>query len=112
MSTLDTGAVTPFAVYVSNGDDRALVRLIGELDVGVVRQAQSAIARAERTQPPLLEVDLSALAFMDSTGLRLMLDARERALREQRRLLLRRGPQAVQRVFELTSLASLFEFAD
>lgn len=62
--------------------------------------------------PRTLELDLSGLGFMDSTGLRLLLDARGRALAQGRRLLLRRGPRAVQRVFEITALAATFEFLD
>jgi len=49
---------------------------------------------------------------MDSTGLQLMLSTRERALEAGRRLQLRRGPDAVQRVFEITALADRFEFVD
>jgi len=39
-----------------------------------------------------------------------MLDTRQRALQAERRLLLRRGPDAVQRVFEVTAVAPMFEF--
>jgi anti-anti-sigma factor len=102
--------VAPFAAHVADDEERALVRLIGELDVASAPRAAHAIARAERRGPSLLELDLSALAFMDSTGLRLMLQTRERALAVDRRLLVRRGPDAVQRVFEVTALAPLFEF--
>ncbi len=105
-------AAAPFTAHVSNDDERALVRLIGELDVAVAPEATQAIARAEREGPAVLELDLSTLAFMDSTGLRLMLSTRQRALEAGRRLLLRRGSYAVQRVFEVTALAPLFEFVD
>ena len=102
----------PFAAHVAQGGERVLVRLVGELDLAVAGQAQQAIARAERGHPPVLEIDLSSLAFMDSTGLRMLLQARRRADDEGRRLLLRRGSLPVQRMFEVTALASLFEFVD
>lgn len=102
----------PFAAHVAHGGDRTLVRLVGELDLAAFRHAEDAIVRAERGGLPLLEVDLSTLVFMDSTGLRLMLRTRRRALAAGRRLLVHRGPQAVQRVFEITALAPLFEFVD
>lgn len=104
--------MAPFAAHVARDGDRALVRLIGELDLAAAEQAERAIALAERRHPPVIEVDLSTLAFMDSTGLRLILQARRRAREEGRRLLLRRGPQAVQRVFEATALLTLFDFVD
>jgi anti-sigma B factor antagonist len=106
------GPVAPFVAQVGRADGRAIVRLIGELDVGVAPRAQQAIEQAERQGALTLEVDLSALAFMDSTGLRLFLRARERAQEDGRRLLLRRGPRAVQRVFEVTMLERVFEFVD
>ncbi|HEX4804508.1 MAG TPA: STAS domain-containing protein [Conexibacter sp.] len=112
MTGLHVEPMTPFAAHVAQHGERALVRLIGELDLAAAPQAEAALAQAERWRPPLLEVDLSTLAFMDSTGLRLMLRTRHRAQDDGRRLLLHRGPVAVQRVFEITSLASLFEFVD
>jgi anti-sigma B factor antagonist len=112
MAMVDAGALTPFAVYVAEDEQHALVRLIGELDVAVAAQAEQALARAERSRPPLLEVDLSALAFIDSTGLRLMLGTRQRAHEDGRRLVLRRGPRAVQRVFEITAVDARFEYVD
>lgn len=112
MIGLDTGTLAPFAAHVADDRERALVRLIGELDVATAPRAAQAIGRAEGGQPAVLELDLSQLSFMDSTGLRLMLETRQRALQAGRRLLLRRGPDAVQRVFEITALAALFEFVD
>jgi len=102
----------PFAALVAANGERTQVRLIGELDVATAPRAAAAIAEAERDLPPTLELDLSGLAFMDSTGLRLMLCTRQRALAESRRLVLRRGPDAVQRVLDITALASLFEFVN
>lgn len=104
----------PFSAHVAHAQDggRAFVRLIGELDLAAVGRAQDAIAQAEQREPTLLEVDLSTLVFMDSTGLRLLLQARRRALDDGRRLVVHRGPQAVQRVFEITALTPLFEFVD
>ncbi|MBS1868340.1 MAG: STAS domain-containing protein [Actinobacteria bacterium] len=112
MTQVQAGPLAPFVAQVARAEGLARVRLIGELDVAAAPRAEAAIARAEQRQPPTLELDLSALAFMDSTGLRLMLGARERALDAGRTLLLRRGPFAVQRVFEVTSLVTLFEFVD
>ena len=102
----------PFAAHVAQDGARGFVRLVGELDVATLQRAENALAQAEEGGPPLLEVDLSTLVFMDSTGLRLMLRARRRALDDGRRLVVHRGPQAVQRVFEITALSPLFEFVD
>lgn len=112
MTGSQVAPAAPFSAHVAQGGDRALVRLVGELDLAAQRRAEDAIALAERDRPPVLEVDLSTLVFMDSTGLRVMLRARRRALDDGRLLLVHRGPQAVQRVFEVTAFAPLFRFVD
>jgi anti-anti-sigma factor len=103
---------SPFIVHVAVDAERALVRLIGELDVAGVPSAEGAIARAEAAAAARVEVDLSSLGFIDSSGLRVMLMARERAVKAGRRLVLHRGPAAVHRVFEMTAVERFFEFAD
>ena len=112
MTGLDVGQAGPLAVHVAIDRARALVRLIGELDLAGAPRAAEAIEHAERAAPATLELDLSSLEFIDSTGLRLMIEARRRAQATGRRLVLRPGPPPVQRVFEVTALASLFEFVD
>lgn len=112
MTGTQAAAPVPFAAQVGDDGQRAFVRLSGELDIATAAQGGLAIARAERDQAPTLELDLSGLTFIDSTGLRLLLAVRERALAADRRLVLRRGPYAVQRILEITALASLFEFVD
>jgi anti-anti-sigma factor len=57
-------------------------------------------------------LDLSALEFMDTTGVRLIIQADARSRADSNRLALLRGPRAVQRVFELTGLLDRLPFAD
>lgn len=58
------------------------------------------------------ELDLSGLTFMDSTGVRLLVNANTRARTDDCRLTLVRGPAAVQRVMELSGVDELLPFAD
>jgi anti-sigma B factor antagonist len=57
-------------------------------------------------------VDLSKLTFLDSTGLRCIVTADERARAEGRRIVIVRGPDAVQRVFTITRLEERLEMVD
>jgi anti-sigma B factor antagonist len=57
-------------------------------------------------------VDLSKLTFLDSTGLRCIVTADERARAEGRRIVIVRGPDAVQRVFAITRLEERLEMVD
>jgi anti-anti-sigma factor len=49
---------------------------------------------------------------MDTTGVRLIIQADARSRADSNRLALLRGPRAVQRVFELTGLLDRLPFAD
>jgi anti-anti-sigma factor len=57
-------------------------------------------------------LDLSGLSFLDSTGLRLVVTADQRARDEQRRLAVVRGSESVQRVFSITRLDEHLEMVD
>ena len=71
---------------------------------------EASLAAAEREDPARLIVDLSRLQFIDSTGLRLLLQADARAKEPGYELVLRPGAQAVQRVFEVTGALAILRF--
>jgi anti-sigma B factor antagonist len=83
----------------------------GELDISTVVRAQEALDQIERGSPTTIVLDLSGLTFMDSTGLRFVLAADERAREAGRRLSLIPGPEAVHRVFRMTLLDRRLDFA-
>jgi anti-anti-sigma factor len=88
------------------------VSLKGELDLSSVGKVEEELARAEAEGPSLLVLDLSQLSFLDSTGLRAVVTADERARSNGRRLVIVRGPDAVQRVFAITRLEERLEIVD
>ena len=55
-------------------------------------------------------LDLSETTFLDSTGVRLVLDANARARAGSTRLVLLPGPPQVQRVFEVCGLNDMLPF--
>lgn len=88
-----------------------MLELFGELDLGSVPALErelDALTAPGRT----VVLDLRALAFMDSTGLRTILAADERLRGADARLVLVRGPKAVDRVFRITGTAERLEFVD
>jgi anti-anti-sigma factor len=88
------------------------VALVGELDLSSVAKVQEELRRVEAAAPPTLVVDLSKLTFLDSTGLRCIVTADERARSEGRRIVIVRGPDPVQRVFSITRLDDRLEMVD
>jgi len=93
-------------------DTTAEVVLDGELDISTYEDARARLAEAERAAPELLVVDLAGLRFVDSTGVRLILSADERARQAGRRLALRLGDGPARRVFAALGLVDRVEVLD
>jgi anti-anti-sigma factor len=66
----------------------------------------------EYAQPGLLVIDLTGVSFIDSTGLRVLLTAAERAREQGRRLVVVRPPPPALRVFHLTRVDDGMECVD
>jgi anti-anti-sigma factor len=93
-------------------DGSAEVVLTGELDISTYDDAQQQVADAERAAPRLLVIDLAALEFVDSTGVRLILLADQRARQDGRRLAIRLGDGLAHRVFAALGLLDRFDVLD
>ena len=101
----------PFIVSVENHDDRVRVAFEGELDLATVGEAEAAVARARRETPGPLLLDLSGLTFLDSSGMRLVLQIDAACRRDSCELSIVPGPHGVQRVFELAGVLGTLPFA-
>jgi anti-anti-sigma factor len=88
------------------------VRLTGELDISCAEAIERTIEEVERTTNGNLVIDLRALEFMDSTGLRLILSADARARDRGSELVIVRGPEPVDRVFRMAALDRRLRFVD
>ncbi|MGI8593472.1 MAG: STAS domain-containing protein [Solirubrobacteraceae bacterium] len=96
--------------HEENGTIR--VALVGELDISSAPRVEEEIERLEAAKPAVLVLDLRGLAFMDSTGLRLIVGADARAREQGRRLAIVRGPDVVQRIFRVTRLDERLDMVD
>lgn len=90
----------------------ATVNLAGELDLASADALEDEVRKLRADGFELVVVDLRGVEFLDSTGLRTLLSLRNAAKREGRRLVLVPGPRQVQRLFELTATAGLFDWRD
>lgn len=88
------------------------IALTGELDVATAEAVQRELERVEATDAASIVLDLSGVTFMDSTGVRLLVQAHARSREDANRLSLRRGGPAVQRVLQLSGVDVLLPFAD
>lgn len=107
---LDSAHDGPFSVHADQRGDTCRVVLRGEFDIAAVAAVQDAVARAFDGRPATLELDLSQLSFLDSSGLRAILEVRDRASDRDVALALVPGSPAVQRVFQITGLDEVLPF--
>lgn len=99
-------------VTTQDSGGQVTISLKGELDLSSVGKVQEELRRVEAEAPAVLVLDLSDLTFLDSTGLRTVVTADERARENGRRFVVVRGPDAVQRVFAITRLEERLEMVD
>ena len=90
----------------------AEVALSGELDISTYEDALAQLEAAERSAPEMLVVDLAGLRFVDSSGVRLILSADDRARQAGRRVALRLGDGIARRVFAALGLLDRFQVLD
>lgn len=96
------------AIELQPDGDRVAVSLAGELDIATVGRVEEQVDQARSTGFAEVVLDLRAVTFMDSTGLRLLLrlDAAARAEGFAFRIADEDGP--VRRLLELTGLSERF----
>lgn len=106
-----------FAAVVERPSSEAVVvRLSGELDIGSVdslqgalRQVEAALASRGASPAPDVFFDLRALQFIDSTGLRALIETKDTVEQGGARMVLVEGPEPVMKVFRITKLDERFE---
>lgn len=84
----------------------------GELDLASSEQLESALAEATADGSGYVIIDLRGLQFIDSVGLSVLIKADRRVREGGGRFGLVRGSGQVQRLLDLTGLASRVPLAD
>jgi len=109
---LDDRTDERFRCEVEPRRDVVYVRPVGELDLATVPSVDARLDELHAAGFDKVVLDLSAVGFLDSTAIRLILtwDARSRA--DGFDFALIQGPPGVQRLFDLTGTASHLTFVD
>jgi anti-sigma B factor antagonist len=102
--------VTRFTITRRDRGDAALLEFAGELDLAAADEVERAVR--ECGEAPVLILDLARVTFMDSTGLRLVLEADARARASGRRCIVVRGNGAVHRVITQSMLESRLDVVE
>jgi anti-sigma B factor antagonist len=98
------GARDQLRIEVRHEAGRVVVCLDGELDMASTSLLQSAIEGAELDPRAMVVLDLQQLAFIDSTGLRVVLQVRERCRERGQEFAVTRGSAQVQRLLHVTGI--------
>ena len=89
-----------------------VIRIVGELDFSGCPDLGRALEAAEQTQADRIIIDLEALTFIDSIGLRTRAEASRRSASNGNRLQLTRGKGHPAKMFRLTGLDEVLPLAD
>ena len=98
-----------FGVSIEQDDARVEVRVSGEIDLAAapyLRQLLDAVIDAGTGD---VDVDLSSVTFLDSSGLAALLAARQRLLETPRRFRVLHPSRPAYRVLELSGLLEVLE---
>ena len=102
----------PFEVHVSPGHDAVRVAPTGEVDLATAGLLKKHIETQLEQGCARLVLDLHDVSFMDSTGVRLVLELARAAQDAQWALSVVRVPPTVHRVFELSGVLGAIPLGD
>lgn len=105
------GGGAPLKVVRRSTGREVVLSVEGELDRETTPRLATALSGALAETAERIELDLSGVTFIDSHGLRILLDARRRAGDETDVVVVRPSAQ-VSRLLHLTGVTELFGIAD
>jgi anti-sigma B factor antagonist len=105
----DAGALR---IEVSEDPPPVRMTLYGEFDIFSADAATHALEELLGRGPDAVVIDLSRLDFMDSAGVRFLVEGRDKANARGIKIALVDGVEAVRRVLTVSGVKALFEEAE
>ena len=102
----------PFRCDVEPHRETVRVRPVGELDLATVHVVEEQLSDLKAAGFTALTLDLRAVQFLDSSGLRMMLRWAAAARAHGFAFRLIEGPAAVRRLFDLTGTTEHFDYVE
>src|SRR5215207_2736826 len=99
---------TAFETFIAHQDGCVVVIVRGQVDIGAAPAFDAMIADALAASPHVV-FDMADVTFLDSTGLRSIILARN-AVHDGGSVTIRNAPEMIQRVFALTGVDALVAF--
>jgi anti-sigma B factor antagonist len=104
------GSSEAFATEIQETGGIWLIRASGDIDLDTAPKLEAVLSRAIDAAPSRVIVELRSVTFLDSTGLRVLVDAERRLSDAGGALVIDGMSEAVRRVLEVTGL--LADLAD
>jgi anti-anti-sigma factor len=100
--------ISHLSLEVRREGEGTVVSARGDIDLSTLDQATAALDRA-RPGAATLILDLREVGFMDTSGLRLVIDEQRRAAKDGYRFAVVPGRRRIRRLFEIAGLADEHE---
>jgi anti-sigma B factor antagonist len=110
MDAVQPSPYEPFSLAVEPGPTGVTVVPSGELDMDSTPLMSRQVHDLFGTGVERVVIDLGRVSFMDSTGLRGLLELREHSMKASRELTLASASGPVLRVFAITSTREMFNW--
>ena len=101
----------PFHVGVNHVGRRVVIAPVGELDIATVGSLRDALSRPVEEMEAVV-LDLRGLDFMDTVGIRLVIEQQRRCVEKGLGFALIRGPEHVQRLLDMAGLTAKLRILD
>jgi anti-sigma B factor antagonist len=109
MSERTSRPAPPFRLSVSAATDPAVVSLEGELDLAAAPELRECLVRLTEGGATDIVLDVAQLAFIDSTGLSVLVMALNRSRAVGGSTVLRHPSPSIMRLLEITGLLAVFD---
>lgn len=109
---LEGKGTTPLGIAERRGEDEIVLELRGELDISTADQLQERLEAARLSEVERVTVDLRALDFVDSTGLRILLRAQQAANEGSGGLAFVPAKGQVERIMQVAGIDGELTFVD
>ncbi|MBI4557071.1 MAG: STAS domain-containing protein [Candidatus Hydrogenedentes bacterium] len=102
----------PVEIDLSEADGKYVVRVRGEVDLYTSPQLRNAVTKGVPASGHTVAIDLSQVAYMDSSGVATLVEGLRAAAQAQRSFCLVAPSSPVMKVLQLSRLNSVFEIRE
>lgn len=95
-------------LVIQNAADRDVIKLAGRIGTSEARELMDELPVLDQLKSSRLEVDLEAVEYMASAGLRFLFQMQRQTSQQGVDLYIAHTPERIYRVFEMTGFVKLF----